>query len=211
MSKFFCLLLSAVSLCLGTCLQAQAYNFEVELVHGSDQERRTKEQLQQILSKYEVQPWIVTREVRIDSTSIGKSQPVLTLSTQHVNNDLGLLAELIHEQIHWRLLKDDASRWKDAMSDLKSLYPQAPVGLPQAGETDHVTYLHLIVLWLELDAMTELTGRERARQLFKEKGHYTWICDRVLEDTFAIGRVLARHGLIITPCKGLVIGCDDPE
>jgi len=66
--------------------------------------------------------------------------------------------------------------------------------------------------------MVELVGEEEARKIIKEKNSrfveepysnlaktFLWYFERVLEDTEEVGRVLARHDLIITPNKGIVI------
>jgi hypothetical protein len=79
-------------------------------------------------------------------------------------------------------------------------------------------YRHIVVGWVEFDGMVELVGEEEARRIIKEKNSrfveepysnlaktFLWYFDRVLEDTEAVGRVLARHDLIITPDKGIVI------
>ncbi len=42
-------------------------------------------------------------------------------------------------------------------------------------------------------------GEQRARTILSEETHYTWIYERVLEDTEAIGEILKRHGLVIQP------------
>ncbi len=34
---------------------------------------------------------------------------------------------------------------------------------------------------------------------------YRWYNERVLEDTGEIGAIVARHGMIITPEKGLIV------
>jgi hypothetical protein len=76
----------------------------------------------------------------------------------------------------------------------------------------------LIVGWTELDALTELLGEERARQILRAKiknvvekpyvaaeRSYIWYTNRVLEDTQEIGAILAKHDLVITPDKGLAV------
>lgn len=76
----------------------------------------------------------------------------------------------------------------------------------------------MIVAWVELDAMTELVGEEKARKIVEEKVHelteesysapeksFIWYNNRVLEDTQEIGLIVAKHDLIITPEKGLVV------
>lgn len=53
--------------------------------------------------------------------------------------------------------------------------------------------------------MTELVGNETARRPAAEENHYTWVNERILEDTNEIGAVLAMHDLLITLEDELVV------
>jgi hypothetical protein len=70
--------------------------------------------------------------------------------------------------------------------------------------------------------MAELVGEERAREIKRgliqqytaeplstTDKSYRWYNERVLEDTREIGAILAKHGLLITPGKGLAIQTDE--
>jgi hypothetical protein len=57
--------------------------------------------------------------------------------------------------------------------------------------------------------MTELVGEATARRRAAAETHYTWVNQRVLEDTKQIGAVLARHELLITLEKGLGVDADE--
>jgi hypothetical protein len=172
------------------------------IVFASELEAQTRRQLRDVLAEYDVDPWVFERAIRVDAASFGSSEPVITLSTQHRGDDLGLLAEFVHEQIHV-FVKGPSLR--AALDTLRTMYPNAPTERPRGGPSATATYLHLVVNWLELDAMAELVGEETARRLADEEGHYTWINDRVLEDTQKLGRLLARHDLLITPETGIVV------
>lgn len=144
------------------------------------------------------------RRVKIDSSSVGESGPdFITLSTDHLGDDLGLLSEYIHEQIHRITFEKRLTRRNAAIREFQSLHPDAPSERPEGGPNEFATYMHLVINWLELDTMTELVGKETARRLTAKEGHYTWINERILEDTDEIGTVLAEHDLLITPEKEL--------
>jgi hypothetical protein len=180
---------------------------EVDFVREQEQlspaEQQTREQLRNVLSEYDVSPWLRKREVRVDSSSVGGSGPdFITLSTDHLGDDLGLLSEFIHEQIHRITFEERRERRNAAIREFQSLYPNAPSELPEGGPGEFATYMHLVINWLELDAMTELVEKKTARRLAADEEHYTWINRRVLEDTEKIGAVLAKHDLLITPEKG---------
>jgi hypothetical protein len=109
-----------------------------------------------------------------------------------------LLSNYLHEQIHWFLVIKEAQTNK-AISEFKKVYPDFPVdtnGVLSA-RTEYSVYLHFIVNYLELSAMTELMGEEAARLAIGHMGHYTLLYEKVLSDTDTIGEIVRKHGLII--------------
>jgi hypothetical protein len=196
-------LLAGLASCLPGNVQAQSpASADQQIVFASELEAQTRRQLRDVLAEYDVEPWIFERAVRIDATSPGSSEPIITLSTRHRGDDLGLLAEFVHEQIHV-FVKGPSLR--AALDTLRTMYPNAPTALPRGGPSATATYLHLVVNWLELDAMAELVGEATARRRADAEEHYTWINDRVQNDTQTLGRLLADHDLLITPESGIVV------
>jgi nicotinamidase-related amidase len=123
----------------------------IELKHNSDRERRTEEQLQHLLSVYDLRRYTFTRTVAIDERSIPHSHPVLTLHTRHLNSDDQLLSTYVHEQIHW-FLEQHLEQTQAAENDLRRIYPKVPVGFPDGSDDEEGTYLHLIACYLEMQA-----------------------------------------------------------
>jgi len=58
----------------------------IQLKHGTDAERRTKEELERILASYDLSKYTFTHEVVIDDKAIPHSHPVLTLHTRHLGS-----------------------------------------------------------------------------------------------------------------------------
>ena len=169
---------------------------EVVLKNGARLEERGRQQLQRLLREYDLDPWIYTRSVIIESDVVPHSHPVLTLNTKYLDDDAWQLSTFLHEQVHWFIgARDEAE--EAVIAELRQRYPNVPVGFPEGARTEGSTYLHLIVNWLELDAMTELIGEEQARALMARKPYYRWAFGRVLEDTEEIGALLAKHDLLI--------------
>lgn len=158
-------------------------------------EAQTRIQLQRLFSKYDLDPWIFTQFVKIDPS---QSYSVLTLSTVHPDNELLLLREFIRQQINWFVYYRYYDGQQAAIEDFKKMYPDPP-------NSGYLTYVHLILYWLELDAMSELLDKDMARRLVTDDARYEWSIERVLEDTKKIGAILAEHDLLITPKKGLVV------
>ncbi len=179
----------------GGCVGRQ--EITIRLHSGNEREVKAEAQLQRLLREYDLSPWFFTREVMIESGVIPHGYPVLTLNTRYIDGrDERQLSTFLHEQIHWFLNVDEAAL-DAALDDLREMYPEVPVGRPEGSRTEGGTYLHLIVCWFELEAMTKLVGPERARQVLAGKGYYTWVYRRVLEDTEKIGTLIHGQGLVI--------------
>lgn len=84
---------------------------------------------------------------------------------------------------------------------LRRSYPEVPVGGREGARSEFSTYLHLIVCWLELDAMVQFLGEKHALENLLQRNYYTWIYKQVVEDRHAIGEILDKCGLIIHPEK----------
>lgn len=195
-----------------------------EETYSSEEKEEARKQLLRILSAYDLDPWIITREIKIEEDVDPHSRPVLTMNTNFLDSDKMQLAIFIHEQAHW--LPFD--KQQAAGRELGELFPDID-GLPGMNEVsedqrDRLArirqriYRHMVVCWVEFDGMVELVGEDEARKIINEKNRrivekpysnldkvFLWYFERVLEDTEQVGRVLARHDLIVTPEKGVVI------
>jgi hypothetical protein len=195
-------------LCLsfGLLLQAPAWAqggrepFEIALKHPGDKsEQLTRDQLRRLMSRHDLSRWLFTKKVVIDrEEGIPHSHPVLTLNTDYLKDDELLLATFVHEQTHW-LLEQKPEQAKRAMAELKTLFPGAPAGPPDGARDLESTYRHLIVCYLEYQAVRELLGELRGRQVieFWATHHYRWVYRQVLEEGRRIGGVVRKHGLTI--------------
>lgn len=136
-----------------------------------------------MLERFDVTPWYFTQDVVIEEGTIPHSHPVLTLNT--ANHRGFLLGTFVHEQLHWYVSDRDEIADRIYEEVLLARYPEVPVGLPEGAHDEVSTYLHLIVNWLEVDALRRLLGREEADRLvgmFCERGVYRWIYRMVLRD-----------------------------
>lgn len=197
---------------LAACVLAAAGNIasaqgrdgtDAKIVFANELEEQARVQLRRLLADYDLDPWIFTTEVRIAAGEEPHSMPVLTLNTDFLDDDEMQLSIFVHEQVHWFVA---AAAGRDAaIEELRAAYPEPP-------RADTRTYQHLLVAWIELDAMAKLIGKEKARRKLKEKVArftaeldskvaeiYRWYNYRVLEDTGRIGKIAARHGVIVAP------------
>jgi len=176
------------------CGTVFAQAIRINLAQGSERERQTKARLEQVISAYDLRKYTFTREVTIEERAINHAFPVLTLNARFANSSDELLSSYIHEQVHWHLREHNAEQ-QQAVAELRRMYPNAPVGMPEGAETAFSTYGHLVDCYLEIQADRQLIGPERTLAVIKNKGHYTWIYKTVLQDEAKIAAVVAAHHL----------------
>lgn len=182
-----------------TTVQAeQTETVSITLKTGTSAEAKGRKQLHRLVSVYDLEPWLFTREVVVESGAIPHSHPVLTLNTRHLDDDLMQLSTFLHEEIHWFLVAREEAT-KRAVKSLRRMFPNPPEYGVIGTRSEQSTYRHLIVNWLELDAMTQLVGEDRARSVLSRKDYYEWIYARVFDQTEEIEGVLVEQQLVILP------------
>lgn len=166
------------------------------LNHGSDDEARTREQVESLLARYDLDPWMFAPAIAIDRDDTPHSHPVLTLHTRHLHDDLLLLSTLIHEESHW-FLEQHPEGTAAAVEDLKKMFPGLPVGYPDGARDERSSYEHLLVILCEQRGLKDLVGELAARQAmeFWATDHYRVLYRRVLDDGPKIRDVMHAHGL----------------
>jgi hypothetical protein len=164
----------------------------IRLERESEAEALMARQLEALVQKHDVEPWVLTRAVVIDERSIPHSHPVLTLHTRHIGDEVMLLSTFVHEQLHW-LEEARADSWMKAMQELRTLFPEVPASSQGGARDEESTYRHLLVCDLEYQAMTTLVGHDKARETLGRITHYEWIYDQVLDDP-RVREVSLRHG-----------------
>ena len=178
--------------------QTAPAQFEISLKNNDQREQQTKQQLQRLLSVYDVTNWTFTQKLIIESgfNVIPHSHPVLTLSTRHLKDDELLLSTFVHEQLHW-YLGVKAKETEEAYKELKSMFPKVPVGFPEGARDEESTYKHILVCYMEYQAIKQLLGELRAKQVmdFWATDHYTWIYKTVLEREREVGSLARKHKL----------------
>ena len=171
---------------------------EITRKNGTESEKQAEAQLERLIHKHDLAKWTFTRTVVIDEkTRIPHSHPVLTLSTNSLDSDIGQLSTYVHEQLHW-FFADRQEALRKAQDDLQKTYPDVPKGPPEGARNERSTYLHLFVCYLEYDTLKQLVGAEAARvQLEKLAGHhYKWVYRTVLTEGHKIRPILERHNLL---------------
>lgn len=167
---------------------------KIDLARGTEREQKTRGTLEQVLAAYDLKKYTFTRRVVIEEGAVNHSFPVLTLNARFAASPDELLSSYIHEQLHWHL-RNRLSQQQAAIAELRRMYPNAPVGLPEGAANAYSTYGHLVNCYLEVLAVREMLGPQRAMAAIENKGNYTWIYATVLLDETKIAAVVDRHNL----------------
>ena len=168
----------------------------VRTAHHGPREEQTAERLKKLIGTYDLSKYTFTREVVIDRGAMNHAFPELTLNARWADAPDDLLSSYIHEQLHWYLRDHDAQQ-KSAIDELRRMYPNAPVGLPEGAESAYSTYGHLVDCYLEIEADRQLLGPDRTMTVVRNKGHYTWIYDTIFRDEPKIAAIVDEHQLRI--------------
>ena len=175
---------------------ASAQSIRIDLAHRTSRESQTKAMLERVVHDYDLSKYTFTREVVIEERAMNHAFPTLTLNARFADSEDELLSSYIHEQLHW-YLRDHEMQQRNAIGELRGMYPNAPVGLPESAESAYSTYGHLVDCYLEIQADRKLIGAERTMAVIKDKGHYTWIYSTILRDEPRIAAVVEGHRLEI--------------
>jgi hypothetical protein len=169
----------------------------IGLANGLEVESVMASELRELIRKYDVEPWVLTRTILIDRGQIPHSHPILTIHTRHVGEELALLSTFVHEQLHWIEEKPRLEDFQAAMSEFENIFPEVPSSTDGGARDAESTYRHLLVCDMELQVMTTLVGQASARQTLAQNTHYDWIYDKVLNDQ-RVREVVLRHGFNVS-------------
>lgn len=166
---------------------------------GAVAEEATAQLLREVLEQHDASPWQFTDRVVIDERAIPHSHPVLTLSTRFLlRTPDGVLASYLHEQIHWQLVAQ-RRQVRAARRDLKALFPTVPNRAGGGAKTRRSTYLHLLVNWLEVNALTQLAGDDVGESFLDvtvDGPVYGWVYRQVRDRRPELGKIITEHELL---------------
>jgi hypothetical protein len=172
---------------------------DIDLEHAAREAGRVARMLARLRARHDLTRFEYTLHVRVVPASQTYSHPILTLGTRFAETEDHLLATYLHEQMHWylwRLGGPDHDPVEAFFDELVRRYPKAPTQLPEGARSYEQTYLHIVVCFLELKAVAEFIGFDRAAELAKTQYGYRWIYKTVLRDWDDIERLLTDHGVL---------------
>jgi hypothetical protein len=170
----------------------------IDLSHAERNAIAVREMLIALSTKYALGPYEYCKEVSIAPGVLPYSHPVIRLNTA-LFTETALLANYIHEQMHWYVTwyaHKHTDQWRAMWAALERRYPDPPIGRGEGADTLSSTHLHLIVNWLEIEALGSLIGAQAAKEHVATLHYYRWIYASVLRDWQALGELYASHDLV---------------
>ena len=144
------------------------------------------------LARYEY-----THRVAVAPGLVPHSHPVLTLNTISIE-PLAVLSQYLHEQMHWYATwfsHTQIPAWQSIWSALEQRYPAPPRGFPEGGQDDDSSRLHLIVNWLEVEAVANTLDRKQAVDVARNAPVYRSLYRIVLDDWNILNELYRDAGL----------------
>jgi hypothetical protein len=177
--------------------RAKTPKLNLTLAHNSPAEEKRKEQIERLAANYDLEKYTITRDIVIDQQAINHSAPVLTLNLRFLDNDDRALSAYVHEQAHWVLMERHRGEVREMLPELKRMFPDLPIAAPQGDGNEGTSYIHLVVLMLEWQALENLIGADRARGVmeFKRQDHYKALYSTVMENRPQMEKFLRRYNV----------------
>jgi hypothetical protein len=177
--------------------QAQTPRLKITLAHGSQLEQKRKEQIERLAAQYDLEKYTITRDIVIDQQAINHSAPVLTQNLRFLDDDDRALSAYVHEQAHWLLMERHRGKAREMLPELKRMFPNLPIAVPQGDGNVGTSYIHLVVLMLEWQALEDVIGVTRARVVmeFKRQDHYRALYATVMENRAQMEKFLKRFNV----------------
>ncbi|HKC65327.1 MAG TPA: hypothetical protein VKB86_16920 [Pyrinomonadaceae bacterium] len=178
-------------------VQAKTPKLNITLKHGTPLEQQRKEQIERLAAEYDLEKYTITRDIIIEQGGVNHSAPVLTQNIRFLDNDDRALSAYVHEQGHWVLMERHRGEVREMLQDLKRMYPDLPIAVPQGDGNEGTSYIHLVVIMLEWQALENLIGPERAKAVldFKRQDHYTALYSTVMENRSQMEKFLKHYGV----------------
>lgn len=179
-----------------------------------DLKKDARVQINRIINDYDIDDWIFTDVVKIVHGEDARSYPVLQMNTDFLEDDEIQLSIFIHENAHIFIARDEKDEAENrVIRKLRSLFPNPPAPLQKN------LYHHIMVAWVEYDALIELFNEQKAREIMERKinyftkdnlesplfQNYSWYNHMAMNHPKKVGQLMKEFGFNIHPKKGIVV------
>jgi hypothetical protein len=106
---------------------------------------------------------------------------------------------VLHEQMHWYVTwysHARAPQWRSLFEQLRERYPSVPTAEAGGANDEFSTYLHLLVNWLEIEAVSQFIERDRVLSHVGALHFYRCIYQTVIDDWEALGALYREQDLL---------------
>ena len=174
---------------------AQTPELNIKLRHNSQREHLRRAQIRRLAAKYDLKKYTITRDIVIDETAVNHSYPVLTLNLRFGDKDDRVLSIYVHEQAHWVLGERHRGKGREMIQELMRTYPKLRIDPPHGDGIVGSSYMHLVVIMLEWQALEDLIGAGRARDVlkFKREQNYKALFTTVLDNREQMETFLKKY------------------
>lgn len=197
MSHMKLLLLFFLVSCANTKKVETALSLVIEEATSSTATQQTRLEILHLARKYDLSSFLYTKKIVIDPRlEKTKWHPVITLNTRYKDHPQRLLAQLLHEELHW-WMRDHKVNVQVAIPELKANFKGAPV-IKGSRDRD-ATYRHLLICWMEFRAVSKYMGEEAAKEVlqhFVAEKRFPWIYGKVLRDHKRIEKIVRKYEFI---------------
>jgi len=167
-----------------------------QLQPPSPNTRLTASLISEVIELYSINSFLFTETVTIVENGTCFSHPNLTLTTQF-NEDIELLmANFLHEQFHWYVAKQ-ASRLRAIVSQLRLQFPELTyLSPPFVARTPDLTYIHIVVCFLEQYILRQLLGAKSAEKIRDKVKMYLAVYQTIEDNYESIEALLTTHEML---------------
>ncbi len=197
MSHMKLFLLFLLVSCANTKKVETALSLDIEEVTPNLATQQTRLEILHLARKYDLSSFLYTKKIVIDpKLEKTKWRPVITLNTRYKDHPPRLLAQLLHEELHW-WMRDHKQNVQIAIPELKATFKGAPV--IKGSKDRDATYRHLLICWMEFRAISKYMGEETAMEVlqhFVAEKRFPWIYGKVLKDHKRIEKIVRNYEFI---------------
>ncbi len=179
-------------------------NLPIEIIKNSDilieNEKEMIKDFQILFDKYDLKKYLFTKRIIIQpyESTFSHSHPTLTITRRygtkkdHLNV---LLTTFIHEQFHWWAEKNKKKIDK-LIPILYNKFPDIRLEHPYGSGNKYGTYNHILVCFHEYNALIDLLGPKKAKEIIENIPGYFDIYQTVLNNFDEIKGMLKDYNLL---------------
>jgi hypothetical protein len=195
----FYIALSILTSCASKVVEIPPLGLNITEINPNKWTAMMKQNMFHLAQVYDLSGFLYSKNIFVESMVTPRSHPVLTLNTRYAERPHKILSSWLHEEFHW-WMDQNPKKTKLAINELKISFPNSPNGIELNADS---TFLHLIVCYLELKALSFYLGEKEARLIIEEMMNkdklYPWIYYQVLYKDLAIKQVIKKYKLLPAP------------